>query len=50
MEAISLSRKERSRLEVMSRVRDGQMTVSEAAAMLGLSYQQLVPRHVSIDG
>jgi transposase len=40
MGVLSLSRKERARVEVMSRVRDGHTTLAAAAAALGLSYRQ----------
>ena len=37
---MEMSRKERARLEVLGRVRDGQLTVAKAAEMLGLSERQ----------
>src|SRR4051812_13593071 len=40
MGALAMSRKERARLEVMARVRDGQLTVAKAAGLLGLSLRQ----------
>ena len=40
MEHLSMSRKERTRLEVFSRVKAGQITKLKAAALLGLSYRQ----------
>jgi transposase len=40
MEHLSMSRKERTRLEVFSRVKAGQITRVKAAALLGLSYRQ----------
>jgi len=40
METISMSRKERARLEVFSRVREGNWTVRQAAGALGVSYRQ----------
>jgi transposase len=40
METISMSRKERKRLEAFSRVKSGGMTVVEASKVLGLSYRQ----------
>ena len=35
-----MTRKERSRLEVLSRVRDGQLKLPEAARLMGVSYRQ----------
>ncbi len=40
MEHLSMSRKERTRLEVFSRVKAAQITKVKAAALLGLSYRQ----------
>jgi len=40
MEMISMSRKERKRLEAFSRVKMGGMTLVEAGELLGLSYRQ----------
>jgi hypothetical protein len=40
METISMSVKERARLEVFGGVRDGLMTLVKASEMLGLSYRQ----------
>jgi transposase len=40
MEMISMSRKERKRLEAFSRVKLGGLTVVEASELLGLSYRQ----------
>jgi transposase len=40
METISMSRKERKRLEAFSRVKSGGMTLVEASKLLGLSYRQ----------
>lgn len=40
METISMTRKERKRLEVFSRVMSGSLTVVEASDLLGLSYRQ----------
>lgn len=40
MENISMSRKERKRLEAFSRVNSGEMTVAEASRQLDLSYRQ----------
>jgi transposase len=40
MEHLSMSRKERTRLEVFSRVKAGQITKVKASALLGLSYRQ----------
>jgi transposase len=40
MEKLVMSRKERTRLEVFSRVKAGQITKVKAAALLGLSYRQ----------
>ena len=40
MGALTMSRKERARLEVFGRVRDGQMTVVKAAGLLGPSLRQ----------
>ena len=40
MGTLAMNRKERARVEVMSRVRDGQVTLAAAAAQLGLSYRQ----------
>ena len=40
MEHLSMSRKERTRLEVFSRVKAGQISKVKAAALLGLSYRQ----------
>lgn len=40
MEMISMSRKERKRLEAFSRVKGGDMTLVEASELLGLSYRQ----------
>src|SRR5947199_3589948 len=40
MGTLELSRKERSRLEVFARVRDGQVSVAKAAGLLGLSLRQ----------
>ena len=40
MENISMSRRERKRLEALSRVISGEMTLAEASRQLGLSYRQ----------
>jgi len=40
MGTLELSRKERSRLEVFARVRDGEVSVAKAAGLLGLSLRQ----------
>lgn len=40
MENISMSRKERKRLEALSRVASGEMKLAEASRQLGLSYRQ----------
>jgi hypothetical protein len=40
METILMSRRERHRLEVFSRVRRGEITVVKASELLGLSYRQ----------
>jgi hypothetical protein len=40
METISMSRKERRRLEVLSRVKSGRLTLVKAAELLELSYRQ----------
>ena len=40
METISMSRRERYRLEVFSRVRRGEITLVKASELLGLSYRQ----------
>jgi transposase len=40
METILMSRRERHRLEVFSRVRRGEITVVKAGELLGLSYRQ----------
>jgi hypothetical protein len=40
MEHLSMSRKERTRLEVFARVKAGQITRVKAATLLGLSYRQ----------
>jgi hypothetical protein len=40
MEVLVMSKRERSRLEVMSRVRGGEITLAKAAQMMGLSYRQ----------
>src|SRR5438874_12178062 len=40
MGTLELSRKERSRLEVFARVREGALSVSKAAGLLGLSVRQ----------
>ncbi len=40
MEHLSMSRKERTRLEVFSRVKARQITKAKASALLGLSYRQ----------
>lgn len=40
METISMSRRERHRLEVFSRVRRGEITLVKASEFLGLSYRQ----------
>jgi transposase len=40
MERISMSRKERRRLEVLSRVKSGRLTLVKAAELLDLSYRQ----------
>src|SRR5256885_14475960 len=40
MEHLSMSRKERTRLEVLARVKARQITKVKAAALLGLSYRQ----------
>ena len=40
MEMISMSRRERHRLEVFSRVRRGEITLMKASELLALSYRQ----------
>src|ERR1700752_4641678 len=40
METISMSRKERKRLEAFSRVKAGDLTLTAASGLLGLSYRQ----------
>ena len=40
METISMSRRERHRLEAFSRVRRGEITLVKASELLGLSYRQ----------
>src|SRR5687767_12952527 len=40
MGTLAMSSKERTRLEVLSRVRDGQMTVMKAGELMGLSERQ----------
>ena len=40
METISMSRKERARLEVFCRVRDGSLTLTKASKVLRMSYRQ----------
>lgn len=40
METIMMSRKERRRLEVLSRVKSGRLTLAKAAELAGLSYRQ----------
>ena len=40
METISMSQRERHRLEVFSRVRRGEITLVKASELLGLSYRQ----------
>src|ERR1700682_1988121 len=40
METISMSRKERKRLEAFSRVQSGNLTLVAAGELLGLSYRQ----------
>lgn len=40
METITMSRKERRRLEVLSRVKSGRLTLTKAAELVGLSYRQ----------
>jgi DNA-binding transcriptional ArsR family regulator len=40
MENISMSRKERKRLEALSRVKSGELSLAEASRQLGLSYRQ----------
>src|SRR5512133_1884343 len=40
MGALAMSGKERARLAVMARVRDGQLGLGGAAALLGISYRQ----------
>ena len=40
METITMSQRERRRLEVFSRVRRGEITVAKASELLGLSYRQ----------
>src|SRR5215213_141070 len=41
MGALVMSGKERSRLEVLAQVRDGRLTLSQGATLLGLSYRQM---------
>ena len=38
--SLTMSKKERSRLVVMSRVKEKQITIREASEMMGISYQQ----------
>ena len=38
--SLTMSKKERSRLVVMSRVKEKQMTIKEASELLGISYRQ----------
>ena len=40
MEALAMSKKERRRLELFSRVREGELTLVKASELLGLSYRQ----------
>ena len=40
METISMSRKERKRLEALGRVQAGDLTLTAAGELLGLSYRQ----------
>lgn len=41
METISMSRKERRRLEALSRVQAGELTLVEASVLLGVGYRQM---------
>jgi len=41
MEAIRMSTKERRRLEMLSRVKSGGITLKKAAELLSLSYRQM---------
>jgi len=41
METISMSRKERRRLEALSRVKSGDLTLVEASVLLGIGYRQM---------
>ena len=40
METISMSSKERRRLEVVSRVKSGELSLVKGAELLGISYRQ----------
>jgi hypothetical protein len=40
MEALAMSNRERRRLELFSRVREGELTLVKASELLGLSYRQ----------
>ena len=40
METLAMSKKERRRLELFSRVREGEVTLVKASELLGLSYRQ----------
>jgi len=40
METLMMSRRERQRVEILSRVKDGQIKLSKAAELMGVSYRQ----------
>jgi len=52
MGTLLMSTKERLRIEVLARVRDGTMKLSEAASRLGVSYRQMrrVRRRHTVEG
>ena len=50
METISMSVKERRRLELFSRVQEGAMSLWKASGLLGLSYRQAGGAFREIDG
>lgn len=41
METISMSRKERQRLQVLAQVKAGKLTLQQASQVLGMSYRQV---------